>query len=70
MINDPIFDFVVTLCIVLNTAFLAAEHHGMSLDLQYVLDMGNKVSRCVVDDVPTSQKIALVIERKGIALQA
>ena len=42
-INDPIFDFVVTLCIILNTVFLAVEHHGMSVDLQYVLDMGNKV---------------------------
>ena len=44
MINDPIFDLVVTLCIILNTVFLAVEHHGMSVDLQYVLDMGNKVS--------------------------
>ena len=44
VINDPIFDLVVTLCIILNTVFLAVEHHGMSVDLQYVLDMGNKVS--------------------------
>ena len=37
------FDACVTLCIILNTAFLAAEHHGMSNDLKHVLDMGNKV---------------------------
>ena len=43
VINDSIFDFVVTLCILLNTVFLAIEHHGMGEDLQYVLDMGNKV---------------------------
>ena len=34
---------LVTLCIILNTVFLAIEHHGMSEDLQYVLDLGNKV---------------------------
>jgi hypothetical protein len=44
VINDPLFDFVVTLCIILNTVFLAIEHHGMSEDLKHVLDTGNKVS--------------------------
>lgn len=39
-----LFDTTVTLCIILNTAFLAAEHHGMSEDLKYVLDLGNKVT--------------------------
>ena len=39
-----LFDSCVTLFIVLNTAFLAAEHHGMSQELKDVLDMGNKVS--------------------------
>jgi hypothetical protein len=43
VINDPLFDFVVTLCIILNTVFLAIEHHGMSEDLKHVLDTGNKV---------------------------
>ena len=43
MINDTFFDVIVTLCIILNTVFLAIEHHGMSEDLQYVLDIGNKV---------------------------
>ena len=36
---------IVTLCIILNTVFLAIEHHGMSEDLQYILDLGNKVGR-------------------------
>ena len=44
VINDPLFDFVVTLCIILNTVFLAIEHHGMSEDLKHVLDTGNKVN--------------------------
>ena len=43
VINDTFFDVIVTLCIILNTVFLAIEHHGMSEDLQYVLDIGNKV---------------------------
>jgi len=43
VINDTFFDVIVTLCIILNTVFLAIEHHGMSEDLQYVLDLGNKV---------------------------
>ena len=37
-----LFDTTVTLCIILNTAFLAVEHHGMSDDLKHVLDIGNK----------------------------
>lgn len=38
-----LFDTTVTLCIILNTAFLAVEHHGMSQELKDVLDIGNKV---------------------------
>ena len=45
VINDTFFDVIVTLCIILNTVFLAIEHHGMSEDLQYILDLGNKVGR-------------------------
>ena len=43
-----LFDSCVTLFIVLNTAFLAAEHHGMSQELKDVLDMGNKVSEMLL----------------------
>ena len=43
-----LFDSCVTLFIVLNTAFLAAEHHGMSQELKDVLDMGNKVSQAAL----------------------
>jgi len=43
IVHDMLFDAAVTLCIILNTAFLAAEHHGMSEDLKHVLDIGNKV---------------------------
>ncbi|XP_045030730.1 sodium channel protein 60E isoform X2 [Daphnia magna] len=43
VIQSPWIDFVITISIVLNTAFLAAEHHGMSPDVKHVLDVGNKV---------------------------
>ena len=43
LVHDMLFDMTVTLCIVLNTAFLAIEHHGMSEDLKHVLEIGNKV---------------------------
>lgn len=44
VIQSPWMDFFITISIVLNTAFLAAEHHGMSPDVKHVLDVGNKVS--------------------------
>ena len=44
-----LFDTTVTLCIILNTAFLAVEHHGMSEDLKHVLDIGNKVIKGNLD---------------------
>lgn len=44
VVQSPWMDFFITISIVLNTAFLAAEHHGMSPDVKHVLDVGNKVS--------------------------
>ena len=43
VIQSPWMDFFITVSIILNTAFLAAEHHGMSPDVKHVLDVGNKV---------------------------
>ncbi len=43
IVQSPWMDFFITISIVLNTAFLAAEHHGMSPDVKEVLDVGNKV---------------------------
>jgi len=47
LVQSPWMDFVITISIVLNTAFLAAEHHGMSPDVKHVLDVGNKVSQLI-----------------------
>ena len=38
-----LFESAVTICIILNTVFLAVEHHGMSAELKHVLEIGNKV---------------------------
>ena len=45
LVSKPWLDFIITVSILLNTGFLATEHHGMSPDVKQVLDVGNKVSR-------------------------
>lgn len=44
IVKDPLFELFITMCIVLNTLFLALEHHGMSESIRRALDVGNKVS--------------------------
>lgn len=43
MVRDPLFELTITLCIVLNTGFLALEHHGMSESIRQALNIGNRV---------------------------
>ncbi|XP_054013685.1 sodium channel protein 60E-like isoform X3 [Hylaeus anthracinus] len=43
VVRDPLFELTITLCIVLNTGFLAMEHHGMSEPIRQALNIGNKV---------------------------
>ncbi|XP_063905113.1 sodium channel protein 60E isoform X3 [Zophobas morio] len=43
IVRDPLFELAITVCIVLNTMFLAMEHHGMSEEMLKALDIGNKV---------------------------
>lgn len=47
IVRDPLFELGITLCIVLNTLFLALEHHGMSENIRQALDIGNKVNHFV-----------------------
>ncbi|XP_017771322.1 PREDICTED: sodium channel protein 60E-like, partial [Nicrophorus vespilloides] len=42
IVRDPLFELAITVCIVLNTMFLAMEHHGMSENILRALDIGNK----------------------------
>ncbi|XP_060073623.1 sodium channel protein 1 brain-like [Ylistrum balloti] len=41
--SDPLLDLFITICIVLNTVFMAIEHHGMSDELKEVLRIANYI---------------------------
>ena len=43
IINFPLFDPFITLCIFLNTLFMAMEHHPMTEELREGLSTGNVV---------------------------
>lgn len=40
---DPFVDLGITICIVLNTVFMAMEHYPMSEDFEKLLNVGNLV---------------------------
>lgn len=41
--DDPFFDLFITICIVINTAFMAIEYKPMDEDFQHVLENANIV---------------------------
>ncbi|XP_071000312.1 sodium channel protein type 2 subunit alpha-like isoform X1 [Oncorhynchus clarkii lewisi] len=43
IVMDPFVDLTITICIVLNTVFMAMEHHSMSVDFKKMLSVGNLV---------------------------
>lgn len=45
---DPFVDLAITICIVLNTLFMAMEHYPMSEEFNNVLVVGNLVSRSMI----------------------
>lgn len=44
VILDAFVDLFITLCILANTAFMAADQHGMTPEMGRTLEMGNQVS--------------------------
>lgn len=42
---DPFVDLGITICIVLNTVFMAMEHYPMTENFEYILTVGNLVHR-------------------------
>lgn len=44
LVTDPFAELTITLCIVVNTIFMAMEHHGMSSAFESMLQIGNIVS--------------------------
>ena len=48
IVFDPFVDLFITLCIVINTAFMALDHHDMDPGVAETLKNGNYVSICHV----------------------
>lgn len=44
IVMDPFVDLAITICIVLNTLFMAMEHYPMTGQFSSVLTVGNLVS--------------------------
>lgn len=44
IVTDPFTELTITFCIVVNTVFMAMEHHGMSRAFDTMLQIGNYVS--------------------------
>lgn len=45
IVFDPFVELFITLCIVVNTLFMALDHHNMDRDLEKALKSGNYVSK-------------------------
>lgn len=56
---DPFVDLAITICIVLNTLFMAMEHHPMTEEFKNVLVVGNLVSLLMCIMYP--ERLSLVV---------
>lgn len=52
IVMDPFVDLAITICIVLNTLFMAMEHYPMTPDFEHMLSVGNLVSGGSVGSSP------------------
>jgi voltage-gated sodium channel type II alpha len=43
IVFDPFVELFITLCIVINTLFMALDHHNMNREIEKVLKAGNYV---------------------------
>jgi len=48
MVMDPFLDLAITICIVLNTLFMALEHYPMTDEFNSMLSVGNLVRTITV----------------------
>lgn len=51
MVMDPFLDLGITICIVLNTLFMALEHYPMTDEFNGMLSVGNLVRVLITTDV-------------------
>lgn len=47
LVFDPFVELFITLCIVVNTLFMALDHHDMDKDMERALKSGNYVSSSI-----------------------
>lgn len=47
VVMDPFVDLGITICIVLNTLFMAMEHYPMTEEFENVLTVGNLVGSSI-----------------------
>lgn len=58
IVFDPFVELFITLCIVVNTLFMALDHHDMDPDMEKALKSGNYVSSAPGDwdwEIPVDQ---------------
>lgn len=51
LVFDPFVELFITLCIVVNTLFMALDHHDMDRDMEKALKSGNYVSRYQISNI-------------------
>lgn len=58
VVMDPFVDLGITICIVLNTLFMAMEHYPMTEEFENVLTVGNLVGSygCPIHPCPEPQQ--------------
>ncbi|KAJ8012814.1 hypothetical protein DPEC_G00046780 [Dallia pectoralis] len=47
IVMDPFVDLAITICIVLNTVFMAMEHNSATNEFKKILEIGNLVFTCI-----------------------
>ncbi|XP_053456817.1 sodium channel protein type 5 subunit alpha isoform X1 [Nycticebus coucang] len=59
LVTDPFADLTITMCIVLNTLFMALEHYNMTAEFESMLQVGNLVFTGIFTAEMTFKIIAL-----------
>lgn len=54
IVFDPFMELFITLCIVVNTLFMAMDHHNMDKEFEAALQNGNYVSPVPLMSPPTT----------------
>lgn len=61
VVMDPFTDLTITLCIVLNTLFMALEHYKMTKEFDHMLYIGNLVSEHELEVLPEEYIACLLV---------